>query len=78
MIFGEHYKAKKGYVSFGCGSEAKIIIIPISIFSTFLSKMNMTDSKNKQYWHVKIVENDETLFLNQRHDNDIDLTEYVI
>jgi len=49
-------KAQKGYISFGCGSEDAILLIPFEDFASWLDALNTTtQSSDRFYWHVRIL-----------------------
>jgi hypothetical protein len=66
-------------VSFGCGSEQTVILIPYSDFSSWLSGMNITSGEDRIYWHVRISREGEQLFLHMRGGIEhINLTRYLL
>jgi hypothetical protein len=48
-----------GYVSFGCGSEGRILLIPYSVFRDWIDGMYQTVMKDRSYWHIIINKGDE-------------------
>ncbi|HEX8128074.1 MAG TPA: hypothetical protein VF527_03165 [Pyrinomonadaceae bacterium] len=66
-------------VAFGCGSEQTIVLIPYSVFSSWLDGMNMTTSENRFYWHISISREGEQLILHRRAGFErINLTRYLL
>ncbi len=43
-----------GYVSFGCGNENKILLIPSEVFLPLTANLNKTVKDTRFYWHIKI------------------------
>jgi hypothetical protein len=50
-------QAKESYVSFGCGAETKLLMIPFKVFAGWLDSLHTTE-ENRIYWHIKIEEED--------------------
>jgi hypothetical protein len=48
----------EAYVSFGCGSSEKIILIPLPVFIGWLDMFNKTELEDRFYWHVHLYEED--------------------
>jgi hypothetical protein len=70
-----------GFVSFGCGDKAKIILIPLDKFLPLTNNMNMTTKNNRSYWHVKIHIHKGRFELEQplgQTGMRLDITEYLI
>jgi hypothetical protein len=67
------------FVTFGCGSEQIVLIIPFDDFKNWLEQMNTTDSEGRFYWHVSIVKDGENLTLYRKKGAArIDLTKYLV
>lgn len=70
---------KMGYAAFGCGSAAKIILVPIGKLVPLLRNMNKTEQGDGFYWHVKIHEENGRFSVEQPlADEMVDITEYVM
>jgi len=70
-------KAVKGYVAFGCGSEATIVLIPFDTFKAWLEGMNITKKTDRFYWHVHIFRQGNDLVLHRKKGSPrIDLTQF--
>lgn len=54
---------KKGYVSFGCGTESNLLLIPCMEFVGWLDSLNTTETEDRNYWHVTIAEEGGNLIL---------------
>jgi hypothetical protein len=71
--------AASGYVAFGCGSEEKIVLIPVSDLVAWLDGLNTTKKEDRFYWHVQIYNDGGKLFLRRKqHADPIDLNRYKI
>ena len=58
--------APEGYVAFGCGTPANVLLIPFDVFSPWLEGMNVTDLEERHYWHVQIVSDGRSFTMLQR------------
>jgi hypothetical protein len=68
-----------GFVAFGCGSPAKLLLIPFHDFSSWLDGMNITDRDGRMYWHVHITHENGRFTLAQKKGlAKLDLTPYVV
>jgi hypothetical protein len=68
-----------GFVAFGCGSPEKVLLIPASDFTPWLSGMNVTQDKDRFYWHVYILEEGDNLILHRKKgEKKIDITGYLL
>lgn len=83
--FGFHRHQKQfleqfetSYVSFGCGSEDTLMLIPLSTFSEYLDYMSVTDRDNRYYWHVHITQNSKNYFLQRSGANPIELSGFLL
>lgn len=72
-------KSDIGYVSFGCGSSEMTLLIPFEDFQKWLDKLFQTISETRQYWHVHIVQKENSLILSTSKDySNINVTKYLI
>jgi hypothetical protein len=83
--FGFHRNQKQfleettqSYVTFGCGTENNLLLIPFVEFSNFLNHMSVTEKDNRYYWHVHISQKDGSLLLLQSGLDSIKLDQYLI
>jgi len=56
-------EANESYVAFGCGTEAKLVMIPFKEFISWLPSLNTTETDTRFYWHINIIEEREKLVL---------------
>jgi hypothetical protein len=68
----------KAYVALACGKPNKIVMLPLEIFKSQLSKMRTTEKGNKLYWHVEIFIKGDKFILNKATSEGFDATKYVI
>jgi hypothetical protein len=71
----------KSFVSFGCGSDKVIFIIPFDKFEPMLKNMNITKKENRMYWHVVISNINGKYFIHQpmlKSNIKIEISEYKI
>lgn len=66
------------YVAFGCGSAARLLLIPFATFGQWLDGMNTTQRSDRMYWHVKITDDGGQLALSRPGVPRIDLTSYLV
>jgi hypothetical protein len=70
---------QQSYVAFGCGSEARLVLIPFAEFSKWLDGMNETKNEDRSYRHVSIFRSGEHVQLVRRHGlTRIDLTPFLV
>jgi hypothetical protein len=72
---------KNAFISFGCGSEDIIFLIPLDAFEPLLPNMNTTIKENGMYWHVEIKNIDNNYYILQpllKNSTKIDITKYKI
>ena len=72
---------EKAFVSFGCGSEDVIFLIPIDKFEPLLKNMNITEKENSMYWHVVIKNINNYFYILQpslKNGTKIEITKYRI
>ncbi|MBP7688474.1 MAG: hypothetical protein KA765_11220 [Thermoflexales bacterium] len=81
--FHKHQKAyleeaKEGYAAFGCGSEDKLVLIPIKEFRKWLDLMHTTESESRFYWHVKIFSEEKSglAIYGKKGTSKVDLKQY--
>lgn len=76
----EHLEStQQASVSFGCGSDQTVVLIPYSDFSSWLDGMNITSGEDRFYWHVRMSRDGEQLFLHMRGGAEqINLTRYLL
>jgi len=56
---------EKSFICFGCGSPELIFVIPYKIFEPLLDNMNITEKKDRMYWHVFISQNNGKYYIHQ-------------
>jgi hypothetical protein len=67
------------FVSFGCGSENLLLLIPLSDFVPLISEMNATNAPPRFYWHVFIHASKGKMTLRRKKGAPlIDLTRYLV
>ena len=72
----EHAKA---YVSFGCGSSKRLILIPFTDFEPWLEAAWTTTNGDRTYWHIVIYrKGDKYTFRRKKGEKPIDLTSYAL
>jgi hypothetical protein len=72
---------ESSYVAYGCGSPEKVILMPYQAFKPLLQQLHTTNDErtNRQYWHVKIREQDRKWYLLQPLSGDrLEITAYVL
>lgn len=71
---------ERGFVSFGCGSENLLLLIPLSDFIQWIPEMNVTSAPHpRYYWHVVIRAIKGKMTLHRRKGAPIiDLTPYLV
>jgi hypothetical protein len=55
----------ESFISFGCGSDEIIFLIPFSKFEPLLKNMNITEKDDRMYWHVVISNIKGKYFIHQ-------------
>jgi hypothetical protein len=69
----------KAWAAFGCGSERKIIFIPLQNFLDWLPLFNKTELEESFYWHVHIAKDGKNFRLDtKRGCDDVDLTPFLL
>jgi hypothetical protein len=72
-------KHQVGYVAFGCGSSANLVLIPYSTFEPWLQKTRVTENGDRKYWHVSIYREGQSYSLRLKKGiKAIDLTCYLV
>ncbi|MDE2126055.1 MAG: hypothetical protein KGJ62_05655 [Armatimonadetes bacterium] len=72
-------KAAAGYAAFGCGSANRIVVIPLAVLRTLVQSMDKTVGGKKDYWHVRIYEDNPRLLLGQPgRGNAVDVSQYLL
>jgi hypothetical protein len=72
---------EKAFISFGCGSEEVIFLIPLDIFEPLLNNMNITEKDNNMYWHVVIKNINDSYYILQpslKNGTRIEISKYII
>jgi hypothetical protein len=69
----------KAFVTFGCGSENTILVIPFEKFVTWLPLLNKTVLENRFYWHVRISRTGDNYRLDtKREHDDVVISQFLI
>ncbi|NUN70427.1 MAG: hypothetical protein HUU02_12020 [Bacteroidetes bacterium] len=73
-------KSANSYVSFGCGSPDKLILIPFQTFVQWTEGMNQTnDDTGRHYCHVKIVQEGTKYFIQRKKGFErIEITQFLM
>ncbi|MDR1510220.1 MAG: hypothetical protein LBS53_11340 [Synergistaceae bacterium] len=74
-------KYNESFVSFGCGSDETIFVMPFNKFEPLLKNMNITEKEDRMYWHVVISNIDGKYFIHQpllKSNIKIEISEYKI
>ncbi len=73
-------EGKESFVAFGCGSAARVLVIPLTVFLTWLdSSWSTTRDDGTTYWHVRIRLADGRIILELDRDADNeDITRYLL
>ena len=69
------------YVAYGCGSSDNTFLFPFEIFEPLIKNMWTTESEDRMYWHVVILQRDEKFLLQQPKNEKqdlLDITKYKI
>ena len=67
------------FLVFGCGSPENLLLVPFSDFVGWLDGLNMTDTGDRSYWHVHIVQHDRSFkLLRKTGFASVDLTGYFL
>jgi hypothetical protein len=72
---------KESFVSFGCGSDKIIFVIPFDKFEPLLKNMNITEKDDRMYWHIVISNINGKYFIHQpllKSNIKIEISEYKI
>jgi hypothetical protein len=71
----------ESFVSFGCGSDKLIFVIPFNKFDPLLKYMNTTEKEDRMYWHIVISKINGKYFIHQpllKSNIKIEISEYKI
>lgn len=69
----------KAYVAFGCGTSARLLLIPYADFEPWLEDMWTTSNDDRIYWHVVIYrEGDGYTLRRKKGAKPIDVTPYLL
>ena len=72
-------KHAKAYVAFGCGTSARLIVIPYADFELWLQDMWTTSNDDRMYWHVVIYrEGDHYTLRRKKGAKSVDVTSYLL
>jgi hypothetical protein len=71
-------EVETAYLTFGCGSEKKVLCIPFNKFSPLIDHLGKTDTGKKMYWHVEIYEKDGEFTIRQNYHENFIVTKYLI
>ena len=70
---------KESYITFGCGSQNRIVLINKAEFYPLLERMRTTSSDKNLYWHVELFDKDERIFIiSQQPGKGKDVTKYLV
>ena len=70
---------ESAYVSFGCGSSEKLLLIPFQTFESWLPSLWTTETEGRMYWHVVIFEADGQYSLRRKKGEDpISLAQFIL
>ncbi len=70
---------EKSWICFGCGSEQQLFLIPLDDFVQWLPILNKTESGDRDYWHVHILNRGNKWELRAKGDQkNVQLTEYLL
>lgn len=69
----------KSFVTFGCGSEDRILVFPLKLFVSWLPMLNTTESDERFYWHVHFTHSPSTFVLDTKREfESVDVSQYLI
>jgi hypothetical protein len=72
-------QADQAFVSFGCGSDAQLFLIPLSAFEPWLEGSYVTKREDRFYWHVQIFRDGASWYLKRKQQvGNVDLTAFLI
>lgn len=70
---------KKTYVSFGCGSSKRVLLIPYEQFNPWLANAGTTTNEERMYWHIVIFRKKEAYSMRLRKGTKpVDLTPFAL
>lgn len=71
--------AHESYVALGCGSEERLLLIPLADFEQWLPGMNVTHKEDRFYYHIQVTEEGGRLYLvRKKGQPKIELTKYLL
>ena len=69
----------RAYVAFGCGTSARLILVPYADFELWLEDMWTTSNDDRTYWHVVIYREGNRYTLRRKKGTKaIDVTPYLL
>jgi hypothetical protein len=69
----------KAYVALGCGTSARLILVPYGDFEPWLEDMWTTSNEDRMYWHVVIYrEGNQYTLRRKKGATPIDITPYLL
>jgi len=69
----------KAVITFGCGSDRQIVLIPLKTFTDWLPTFNKTENETRDYWHVTISKIGSKFYVvPKKQHEDIDITKYLL
>lgn len=73
-------QASSSFVVLGCGSKDKLMVFPFNEFKPFLETMGVTNNGIRFYWHVKLYNENNSMFLDQKGGREqfIDVSSYLL
>ncbi|ADH09507.1 hypothetical protein [Bacillus thuringiensis] len=71
-------ETEQSYIAFGCGSDESILLIPYSIFESYLNFFSKTEKGNRYYWHVEAYQKNNTFEIRRNDDINAEVTKYLI
>ena len=70
---------EKAWVSFGCGSESQLLVIPLAEFARWLERFNKTENEQHDFWHIHIRSQKQKWFIEARTGFDsIEVSKYFL
>ncbi|MCU5081279.1 hypothetical protein OB985_27500 [Bacillus cereus] len=71
-------ETEQSYIALGCGSDESILLIPYSIFESYLNFFSKTEKGNRYYWHVEAYQKNNTFEIRRNDDINAEVTKYLI
>lgn len=69
---------EQSFIALGCGSDESILLIPYSIFESYLNFFSKTVKENRYYWHVEVYHKNNTFEIRRNNDVNAVVTKYLI